>query len=404
MRILVVGYLNKSPVAGIRALARAGHSVDLAVPRHARQPKASLLFRSRYARHGFALPHPLDDIDGFTRSLLDVVRAGEYRAVLPWDHHVGIPIARRLAEFSALAGFAMPDAATYERVHDKAALHRWLKDRGFDVPRFYDYVDLADLKKQAIRFPVVVKARRCSGVREGTRYASTMDELERAFVDIESRPSACPELDDFHRPFVQEYVQGTGHDGLFLFNRGAMRAAVTQQRVVTYPLNGGVGIFNKTTREPELIDYGRKMLEALGWHGPCQVETKKDARDGRYRLVEINPRFWGPLDLAIRAGVNFPLLAAELAATGECAETYNYRVGVAYRSLFPVTFMSICRDRGHRLRRLLELRDLVRRDTHCEVDWRDPMPNLLDIGQTVHTLLFKQRTLLDRDYGRVGEK
>lgn len=41
------------------------------------------------------------------------------------------------------------------------------------------------------------------------------------------------------------------------------------------------------------------------------VEWKVDLRDGRPKLMEINPRFWGSLELAVRSGVNFPSLYAD---------------------------------------------------------------------------------------------
>ena len=49
-----------------------------------------------------------------------------------------------------------------------------------------------------------------------------------------------------------------------------------------------------------------KLLVALNWHGVAMVEFKLDP-DGQHWLMEINPRFWGSLALAIDAGVDFPM-------------------------------------------------------------------------------------------------
>lgn len=51
---------------------------------------------------------------------------------------------------------------------------------------------------------------------------------------------------------------------------------------------------------------GTRLLEELEWHGPAMVEFKRDPRDGRFRLVEVDPRFWGSLALPVAAGVDFP--------------------------------------------------------------------------------------------------
>jgi len=52
------------------------------------------------------------------------------------------------------------------------------------------------------------------------------------------------------------------------------------------------------------------------------------------RLMEVNPRFWGTLDLAIRAGVNFPYLTATIAARGDVKPVSRYEKGARLRWVF----------------------------------------------------------------------
>jgi predicted ATP-grasp superfamily ATP-dependent carboligase len=61
------------------------------------------------------------------------------------------------------------------------------------------------------------------------------------------------------------------------------------------------------------------------------VEFKHDARDGVSKLLEINGRFWGSLQLAIDAGVDFPYLLYRLAVEGDVAPTRGYEVGTRLR-------------------------------------------------------------------------
>jgi predicted ATP-grasp superfamily ATP-dependent carboligase len=63
------------------------------------------------------------------------------------------------------------------------------------------------------------------------------------------------------------------------------------------------------------------------------VEFKVDPRDGQAKLMEVNGRFWGSLQLAIDAGVNFPLLLYRLATGQTVAPQMEYRVGVRSRWL-----------------------------------------------------------------------
>jgi len=63
------------------------------------------------------------------------------------------------------------------------------------------------------------------------------------------------------------------------------------------------------------------------------VEFRIDARDGRPKLLEINPRFWGSLALSVQSGVEFPYVLYQLATGGTCRPALDYRTGVRTRQL-----------------------------------------------------------------------
>lgn len=61
------------------------------------------------------------------------------------------------------------------------------------------------------------------------------------------------------------------------------------------------------------------------------IEYKVDAESGVPYLMEINGRFWGSLQLAIDAGVDFPRLLLECAEDRAPLAPAPYRVGVRSR-------------------------------------------------------------------------
>jgi predicted ATP-grasp superfamily ATP-dependent carboligase len=73
------------------------------------------------------------------------------------------------------------------------------------------------------------------------------------------------------------------------------------------------------------------LLRGAGWTGVAMVEFKLDARSGIPRLMEVNARFWGSLQLAISAGVDFPFLLYRHALGERPSPPPAYRVGVASR-------------------------------------------------------------------------
>ena len=74
-----------------------------------------------------------------------------------------------------------------------------------------------------------------------------------------------------------------------------------------------------------MVDSGLRLLKALGFHGISQVEFKRDPRDGRYKLMEVNPRLWQWHGLAAACGVDLPLIAYR-DLTGEQVEHVSMNV------------------------------------------------------------------------------
>jgi predicted ATP-grasp superfamily ATP-dependent carboligase len=151
------------------------------------------------------------------------------------------------------------------------------------------------------------------------------------FVESGSRPNVDAIVDDMgHVPIVQEYVPGAAEHGFFaLYDEGVSKATFQHRRIRSFKYWGGASVYRRSVAVPELRDDGMRILEELEWNGPAMVEFKLDIRDGKMKLIEVNPRFWGSLSLAVHAGVNFPHLFYELATKGTVPSHTGYANGVA---------------------------------------------------------------------------
>ena len=113
------------------------------------------------------------------------------------------------------------------------------------------------------------------------------------------------------------------------------------------------------------------LLKDLGWRGPAMVEFRVDPRDSKPRLLEINPRLWGSLNLAVTSGVDFPYLLHQLALCGDCDHVFEYRKGVRCRWLIPGDIMHLITNTS----RLSALRKFFEpADADDILSLRDPMP------------------------------
>jgi D-aspartate ligase len=111
---------------------------------------------------------------------------------------------------------------------------------------------------------------------------------------------------------VQELIPGGGESQFSyaaLCCDGEPIASLTARRTRQYPIDFGYSSsFVETVDVPEIVGPSRRLLAAIQYTGLVEVEYKLDARDGRYKLLDINPRLWTWSALGGRAGIDFPYL------------------------------------------------------------------------------------------------
>lgn len=331
-------------------------------------------FYSRHAGRRVRYPHPRLGIPPFIDAINNYVERDHYDVVLPMNDYTTIALTRGRESLHPAVATALPPAASQEVAADKFQTMALAQSLDIETPRTFDVKDADHLREIAdnIDFPCIFKPRRGFGalgfqVIENRQHLLSAYNQPRGPSDIAS---------DREHVLVQEFVSGEVHDACVLCDHGEMRAGLTQHRLRTYPNAGGFGTLFVTTREPELLDRAQRLLAALHWHGPAQVEFKVDPETGRTWLTEINGRFWGATDVAIQAGINFPLLTCRLALGEDVAPAFDYAVGLRYRFPFPFGLLAMV-DGGSRRH---AVRDFFAPEsgTCSDVIWSDPLPLLAE--------------------------
>ncbi|MBK5189762.1 MAG: ATP-grasp domain-containing protein, partial [Gemmatimonadaceae bacterium] len=131
---------------------------------------------------------------------------------------------------------------------------------------------------------------------------------------------------------VQQRIVGPGIGIFLLVWDGALLATFAHRRLREKPPSGGVSVYSESVAaDAELVERSQRLLEQLGWRGVAMVEYKRDAKTGVDYLMEVNGRFWGSLQLAIDAGVDFPALLVAAASGAPVPSVSSYRVGTRNR-------------------------------------------------------------------------
>ena len=136
-----------------------------------------------------------------------------------------------------------------------------------------------------------------------------------------------------HPFLVQGFIPGNGAGVFALYRNGQAVAFFAHRRLREKPPTGGVSTLSESAApDPRLLDLARRLLDRAQWHGVAMVEFRVTPAGEPY-LMEVNPRFWGSLQLAIDCGIDFPRLLFELSEGCTPAVPTHYPTGRRLRWL-----------------------------------------------------------------------
>lgn len=326
-RVLVLDGNQRSALAVTRALGARGIAVTVADA-----TATSLAGCSRHAAARATYPDPVTSPSDFVAGLAQVIDTRGIDVLLPMTDITTALVLRHRDTFSQVR-LPFPDYATYERLINKQKVMALAQSLGIPAPATRVIHDANECSSalDGLRFPVVIKpvyskVQTATGwVPVGVQYADSADELQHK---LHTSPclGSVPLL-------VQQRIQGYGHGVFALYDHGRPVVYFAHQRLRERPPSGGVSVLSESVAlQPASRRFAETLLTRVAWHGVAMVEFKVDDAGTPY-LMEVNGRFWGSLQLAIDAGVDFPYLLYRL-AMGEVPGNRNgYLLGCRNRWL-----------------------------------------------------------------------
>jgi D-aspartate ligase len=320
---LIVGGAHGS-LAVARSLGRKGIPVWFVTHDH---PIAS--YSSYVLRRG-AWPGP--DAKGAAQWLVDF--AAHHRL----DRWVLFPggdaEARLVAQRHDLLGAAFilttPPWPVTRFALDKRLTHEHAATVGVDSPWSYFPIDGGDVAKLACRFPAILKPTVQTG---RNRFTDAKAWLVNDRAALLARYEEAVALVGREAIMVQEFIPGGGEAQFSyagVWDRGKPVASLVARRTRQYPVDFGfTSTFVETIEHADVEAQAFRFLADLRFSGLVEVEFKLDARDGRIKLLDVNPRAWTWIGLGAAAGVDFPAIQFAL-ATGETVSRQRGKAGVAW--------------------------------------------------------------------------
>lgn len=326
-RVLVLDGETTQALATVRSLGRAGYTVFVASAD--RWPLAAW---SRFV-------HEKVRVAGET--------AGAFATMRDWAAGRAVEFVLPLSERSCILCNADRDAWTARgitvgcapddvlaRAFDKACTLDAAAACGVATPVSRKPGSLGESYDAAneVGFPCVIKPRfsnAWNGVEfstpSGPSYVSHEGELEKAVLK--------------HRqgnfwPIVQAFVPGTGKGIFALCDRGEAVMWFAHERLrEVRPSGSGSSLRRSVPLDVRLKEPAERLLREMEFHGPAMVEFRDDGINPP-RLMEVNGRFWGSLQLAVAAGADFPVRWMEILEGKPTTEPPRYDEHVTVRWLW----------------------------------------------------------------------
>ncbi len=278
-KILVVTANYKKAYPVIKAISETNNSAIIAFYHFF----SSSIF-SKYVHKRYVIANPYRNERKYISNLLKIIHNEDISMIIPVGFIDNITIARYRHLFKGVI-IPIPEYEKILEVSNKLTLGRMLKKLGIKYPETSRYVR----NRLEVDYPVVLK-----GLSDASKPVYILHKT--AFRNLSIRDS---------KTIVQQFIVGIGHGYFALAKDGEIYLEFCHKRIIEDPPIGGPSVVACSYYDPVLIRLGRRIVKHLKWNGVIMVELKKDVETGEYYVIEINPKFWGSLELSQACGVDF---------------------------------------------------------------------------------------------------
>jgi predicted ATP-grasp superfamily ATP-dependent carboligase len=359
----------------VRSLGRRGWPVCVI------DDERSIARFSRWTTHAISVP----DLRGEDATVAELLRAGRTLGLDGWvlyptREETVAALSRNRERLEERFRVPTPAWQTVRVAWDKRETYRRAEELGISAPRTWYPREAKDLVQIDTSGPFVIKP----AIKEHFVYETKAKAWRaEARSDLERLFDRARQVVGDGEVMVQELIPGDGRDQVAycaFFKDGRAIGRMTARRRRQHPPEfGRASTYVETIDLPEIVEPAERLLRAIGYYGLVEVEFKRDARDGGYRLLDVNARTWGYHTLGQSAGVDFPamLMADQL---GEPVSERAAVPGVRWIRLvtdLPTAAVEIAAGR-------LSVRDYVRSllqsDAEAVLSRDDPLPGLAEIA------------------------
>lgn len=254
------------------------------------------VIKSRYFKKKFFKTFNEDNPQEYLEFVLDIGKQiGGKPLLIPTSDELAVFVAEYRGELSRLFVFPGLDADLAKGLISKKEMFSIASSNDVPTPStlFPKQVDDVAAFADSITFPVMLK-----GIHGNRLFARTG--LKMALAENKDELlEKYEELEDPEQPnlMLQEHIPG-GDDQVYIFNgyfndNSDCLSGFTGHKIRQAPIHFGCASLGICKWNTEVAEITTRLMKQIGYKGVLDIGYRFDPRDGKYKVLDINPRVGG---------------------------------------------------------------------------------------------------------------
>ena len=331
--VLVLDARLRQSLVTLRSLGKRGkHLAALEFSNNLADSLAVPAFSSRWCRQSFVAPAYEESTEPFFTYLEKVLDLTGARVIITSSDGTVEALRKYRNQLEPRVRIALAKQSALDIAINKDQTLEIAARLGIGTPPGVNLgsVDEVTAAVREISLPAVVKPIESwvwgeqKGSRLTCRLVTTPDEARLAVEELTCSGG---------RVLFQKFLAGRREAVNFLYANGEVYARFAQWARRTQPPLGGTSVFRQSIAIPaDIGDQSERLVREIELEGYSEVEFRRDSY-GKPYLMEINPRLSASVEVAVRAGVDFPYLLYQWANGDRIDRVSGYRTGSWMRYL-----------------------------------------------------------------------
>lgn len=321
MNILVTYCWVRSSYAVMRNLVKYGHKVFVADAQRIGMCQWS------FKKAGFDryTSHYIDE-DQFIEDVINICIKRKIDVIIP-SHNETAVFSKYIDRISIYAKVICPSSEHCDVFNNKKQSFDLAERIGLNIPKRINYSSIEDLREKLAKdtaqgyFVKLLTGNSSKGVFACSSKSLVLECVEKLISEYRLSSERLPQ--------VEHEVKGDGWGCSVLYWHGELICYFTHKRLIEKISDGGTSTLREAAQCSLIEDATKKLFDHVGFHGFAMAEYKYCEKTKTYWFIEVNPRLWGSIPLAIDSGVEFPRYAIDCLRSGPVA-TDDIRVNIGW--------------------------------------------------------------------------